>query len=168
MKRLMSVIAGTLVLAGGAGVASAENNAAHGGASPHVGAGCTAPCVLAPLFSTPADKVAYQVTGISGSLTIEAQDDCLTGDFWSVSVRLPQGQERRASGTAFTDGVTVGACTCPPSAPSDALVALGASVGGTAEVRVKAVKIVAGFPASPLISFSDGTVTQTQGIDSCF
>jgi hypothetical protein len=150
-------------------VASAENNRAQGGPSPHVGAGsCTAPCVLAPLFSTLADKVSYQVTGISGSLTIEAQDDCLPDDVWSVSVRLPQGRERRAVGTAFTNGGTVGACTCPPSAPSDALVALGASVGGTAEVRVKAVSIVAGFPASPLISFSDGTVTQTQGVDSCF
>lgn len=168
MKRLMGVIAGMLVLAGGAGVASAQNNAAHGGASPHVGASCTAPCVLAPLFSTPADKVAYQVTGISVSLTVEAQDDCLPDDVWSVSVRLPREQGRSAFGTAFTNGVTVGQCTCPPSVPSDAVVTLGATVTGLADVRVKAVKIVAGFPASPLISFSDGAVTQTQGIDSCF
>jgi hypothetical protein len=125
---------------------------------------CAAPCILGPLFYAAGDTAEYAVTEVTEPLTVAAEDSCLPGDVYLLTVRRQYGAPK----IAIIDGSQVVGCTCAYSTLTVDHVTVTAKGSGPGKVRVKALKLPNSGSASLYLAFQQGLVTQTLGEDSCW
>jgi hypothetical protein len=162
LRKLTLVLMGAVVIL--AGTALADNSPApSGGVSVQAAGSCTAPCVLGPEFTAVGQTVQYSISGASGPLTAAAEDGCIAGDKYELTVKKLLGKP--VVGT--TSGSQVAGCTCTYSTLVVNDVQLTAKGFGPGKVKLKAVTLPGGVPATAYLAFQQGSITQTVGEDSC-
>jgi hypothetical protein len=149
------------------GTAFADNTPADSSAlAPEAAGTCTAPCVLGPRFTAVNQTLEYSVTGTGffGAYTVAAEDGCVVGDKYELTVKRKFGKP--AVGT--TSGSQVAGCTCTYS--SVTVNDLQVTAKGFLEpvsVKFKSIALPGGVPAIAYLRFPKGSVTQTVGVDDC-